>query len=58
MCEVTAKVIKGFDRDSSIASTYTVESMGRGVVGQTKTNDAKFLFKKYESGWRIEGPTR
>ena len=57
ICSVTVKVKQEFVGDSAIVGEWNwVVGDGAGVVGRTKTKDVKFVFERYEKGWKIQGP--
>lgn len=55
ICNVNVKVKKNYDRNSLVAARYGfVAGPGSGTIGEIRSNNIKFMFEKYEKGWRIK----
>jgi hypothetical protein len=57
ICHITVKVKRAFVGDSAIVGEWNwLIGDGTGVVGKTRSKDVKFIFDKYDNGWRIQPP--
>jgi hypothetical protein len=56
ICNITMKVIRPYQGGSGVNMAYSfLVGDGPGSAGDVRAIDVKFLFEKFESGWRIKG---
>jgi hypothetical protein len=54
ICGISVKIKKLYAENSAVTKAYSfIVGDGRGSLGESKANDVKFLFEKYEKGWKI-----
>ncbi len=55
MCNISVKIKDKYAGNSGVTAGYGfIVGHGQGVVGNVRTTDVKFLFEKYEKGWKIK----
>ena len=55
ICNLSVKIKKNYAGSSGVTMGYGfIVGNGPGSAGQVRTADVKFLFEKYENGWKIK----